>query len=503
MPATEQTWYNQKTLHVVFGLSSLVMFLSTIWLFAADHDREWKGYQRRFREVELRLNEWQQREAKSVEQATELAAIEKDLLFIQTNPPTRQDFAEFKKEVLDDELKRGELTQAEYDQRLGLLRDWRGGAESGDPAFEKLNASYARIASLAEGLGEYKTANDESQSALQAAEDQLATAKKQMEAAESPEDRAALEETLQDAERALAKAESAAKKAEQDYKAAASKVKDSRVDLIGQLQTVIGKAQFRAEQASSRKKFRSADFDAAKANLDLAVRDGKTDEMPGLQEKIDKVTDDPNSGLKVLTSQSEDATAHRDNLQRLFRKIEGSVDELEAKKADNLAEIDLLESNFVERRSTWFTGSPPFLGKRWLELPILDAFGSPLKIDNLWTEGLTLANGSFGRVRRFDRCTTCHKGIDKTQSGSAVEPLYEPSRELEILLHTPDSAARRSGRRGCFIGRVRIATGQLWFGRCRRRHDQHDCGGGTLPPLPKGLVTPMATRFKMGCWSVM
>ena len=56
MPATEQTWYNQKLLHVVFGFTALVLLISTVWMFAADEAREWKGYQRDFRKVESRLN---------------------------------------------------------------------------------------------------------------------------------------------------------------------------------------------------------------------------------------------------------------------------------------------------------------------------------------------------------------------------------------------------------------------------------------------------------------
>ncbi len=73
-------------------------------------------------------------------------------------------------------------------------------------------------------------------------------------------------------------------------------------------------------------------------------------------------------------------------------------------------------------------------------MPILTAFNSPLKIDNLWTEGLTQPIGSFGQVRRFDRCTTCHKAIDKTMPGSAVEPAYTPAVELDFTLFTPPEA---------------------------------------------------------------
>ena len=58
MPAGENTKYSQKTLHRVFGCSALVLLISTIWMFAADHYREWKGYQRENRRIETTLTEW-------------------------------------------------------------------------------------------------------------------------------------------------------------------------------------------------------------------------------------------------------------------------------------------------------------------------------------------------------------------------------------------------------------------------------------------------------------
>ena len=44
MPATEETWYNQKLLHVIFGCSSLIMLIATIWMVAQDHDDLGKAF---------------------------------------------------------------------------------------------------------------------------------------------------------------------------------------------------------------------------------------------------------------------------------------------------------------------------------------------------------------------------------------------------------------------------------------------------------------------------
>ncbi len=55
MPANEQTWRDQKTLHIVFGASALVMTIATLWLLAKDHNREWKRWQMADRNKEAQM----------------------------------------------------------------------------------------------------------------------------------------------------------------------------------------------------------------------------------------------------------------------------------------------------------------------------------------------------------------------------------------------------------------------------------------------------------------
>src|SRR5215211_2742625 len=45
MPATEKTWRDQAKMHVIFGVSALVMLAGTIWMLAKDHNREWRKWQ--------------------------------------------------------------------------------------------------------------------------------------------------------------------------------------------------------------------------------------------------------------------------------------------------------------------------------------------------------------------------------------------------------------------------------------------------------------------------
>src|SRR4051794_11348039 len=48
MPASEAYLRDLKKVHVVFAISSVALFLVTIWMMGADNAREWTGYQRTF-----------------------------------------------------------------------------------------------------------------------------------------------------------------------------------------------------------------------------------------------------------------------------------------------------------------------------------------------------------------------------------------------------------------------------------------------------------------------
>jgi chromosome segregation ATPase len=52
MPATEETYRKQTTLHIVFAVSSIAMAVVTIWMIMADHLRPWKTVQREFHQIE-------------------------------------------------------------------------------------------------------------------------------------------------------------------------------------------------------------------------------------------------------------------------------------------------------------------------------------------------------------------------------------------------------------------------------------------------------------------
>src|SRR5690349_6938704 len=82
MPATEETYRPQPTLHIVFAVSSIAMLLSIVWMILADHLRPWKQVQREFHRVEdakLRVAEEQEVQKQEAKNKAAIAEVEKQI----------------------------------------------------------------------------------------------------------------------------------------------------------------------------------------------------------------------------------------------------------------------------------------------------------------------------------------------------------------------------------------------------------------------------------------
>ena len=67
----------------------------------------------------------------------------------------------------------------------------------------------------------------------------------------------------------------------------------------------------------------------------------------------------------------------------------------------------------------------------FLTVPFLDAFGRRLEIDQLGLPHLSL-DYHFRKVPRFDRCTTCHQGIDKSLAHRPTQPRYGREQRIDV-----------------------------------------------------------------------
>ena len=418
MPATEQTKYNLKSMHVIFGLSALIMLFSTLWMFAANQDREWKGYQRTFRSAEERLTKWQIQDQQSRDIKQRQMELERQSREAKLSPPQSTLYAAFKSEV---ELDAEQRADKPYD-------------------FTALDTLYERLEGAAnEALVALDEARQLQGEATQARDALIAAEAAVDESAADPDQRKQAEQALTAAQRARKKRPSATVTPRQSRKGWYDRALALRGKLIGRLSKIVdlrepAKTKSPADENSNRQI-----CDAAKAVLDLLVRDERPQSEQRAQQKV---IDQLSSGARSAGRFDVGAASRRgapQNAAANLTAMTSDVDGLQKKLADSRAEYDRLLVALEEREVTYWDPFFPIPGKRWLEMPILDAFNSPLKIDNLWTEGLTIKYGSFSEVRRFDRCTTCHKGIDKTAPGTADQPAYPEAQTLEVVIQTPDA----------------------------------------------------------------
>jgi len=329
MPATEQTWRNLKILHVIFGISAIVLLVATVWMLVADHDRPWKKYARGFQNVET----WAAR-ARVAEQES-----------------------------------------AAYDSRRRELEEALAAARRADPS-----PDLAR-----EFVAEARSAPEDAEAA-----DRIALDIDMLSGQADPAERLRL-----------------------------------RGDLLARLRDLVGRTKFREDQRAGTLKLRRAELDKARADYELAVSEDRPVE---LQTERLAIADAKRAEVGEANLAFQSANAHRLALDATLRKITAEEDAAAKALADHRGRLVQLEKALADRRQN--------VGKSLLELPVLDAFNGPLRVDQIWLPHLTL-NNNFRDVARFDRCTTCHRGMDKTAPGSSTTPAYPEIHEVRVSLATP------------------------------------------------------------------
>ena len=331
MPATEQTWRDSKLLHLVFGITSLAMLVCTIWMLAADHQREWKVYRRKFRDIEAWSAQSRVSQQESAQYYEDLRKAREELLAAQQTVP---------KGTLIDKFNAVARAHAEE----------QGESVNLDP----VNDAYVRL-----------------------------------------------------------------KEAPQEQRP------QYREELRAAMARIVDDARFVENEKASLKKFRAADFDVVRSEYELGVgNDLPQDQLDAMQERVTEERE----YVAEAEEEVQEAKAYRLALEEQMAPIFAA--EAEARKnLDNLeTELDQLETALAER-----TYKPM---DTVISMPIIDAF-SPNKVDQIWLPKLTI-NNNFRDVARFDRCTNCHLGIDRTAPGSAVEPAYPEEHSLIVSVATPD-----------------------------------------------------------------
>jgi cbb3-type cytochrome oxidase cytochrome c subunit len=164
-----------------------------------------------------------------------------------------------------------------------------------------------------------------------------------------------------------------------------------------------------------------AQRDKARADLDIAVRDGALT-RPALA-PYQKVFDDVQANVDAMERLLQDLQTKLDDAKNKVAEITKSRDEAQAALKKHETELDRLDKTLAQIQPT---GTAEKF-KRWLmELPIVDGFNGPLKINQIWLPELTIGLGGMAEVARFDRCITCHANIDRVGTGNVPTFPHDP-----------------------------------------------------------------------------
>jgi mono/diheme cytochrome c family protein len=138
--------------------------------------------------------------------------------------------------------------------------------------------------------------------------------------------------------------------------------------------------------------------------------------------------------IKDLTIQLNQARAEIDVIVSDLATVQGDLTKAEDRLSKAEDDLKKLTSEFDRLAKTtaqkaWKTGD-------WIRaLPILDGFASPVKPNQITLKALPIDYGGFAEVTRFDRCTTCHLGIDRGNfDRESLERLSKGSPELQKKL---------------------------------------------------------------------
>ncbi len=209
-------------------------------------------------------------------------------------------------------------------------------------------------------------------------------------------------------------------------------VRKGRAKLLELMNEVLTRYTFREGHFTLETKDKKADLSAAQSNFDQAVGDSRPGQTPKERQdelaRLQRAVDAAQHEADVSTSLTDKAISQRKEMERLRGLVTAQEDAANAALSKHQTSVNLLKGTAEERAMN--------VGKELVQLPVLDAFNSPLKINNLWLPELPW-NNNFKEVARFDRCGTCHLGMTKTQAGSAVEPAYPASHVVKIVLPTP------------------------------------------------------------------
>ncbi len=373
MPASEVPYRSSRTLHIVFAITSVLMTISVLWMVAVDHFRPWKEVQREFQEIET--SKLRSTEQEKLKEQQELHQARLDQIDQRIEAARRVERQNGRRIADLDERIRG--IQGQF-QRLDTER-----------RFKKAELDSQR--SLYDGMigrNERREALRYITATIEPTERQYAEINERYESIQRKMVEAQLQRGLLASEVVEVTADPPA-----GSLAALAGFK------VGDAMTVAEFEQFRSELEAILRGEKPA------GTVRVNVERGAAENVP--------VVFEAGAIPEPSTPVDNDAAWMAFALPVVPR----TVSVLNQKKEDITRDRDRVVRTLVQKEQQYGEGQGLAGAWNWVNatvrgLPLVDLAAPPTKIHQISLPELTI-NYNFKDVPRYDRCLTCHQGIDR------------------------------------------------------------------------------------------
>jgi mono/diheme cytochrome c family protein len=221
---------------------------------------------------------------------------------------------------------------------------------------------------------------------------------------------------FRDVEEALADRELVRKLPDQSKVAAAEEAvkaaRDERDQIKKELETQTKEQGVKKTRDEARAQEIKAEYDSKVSlyNIEVEKRNAADPDSSLYRSLSDSV----NRKKKVV----DDLRDQLDQKQLEVEEDNRKLEELRGKELDANKKVEVAEKRLKDLTDEFDRWAKLAAQKRWKvsddirALPVLDAFASPTKIDQIVLPDLPI-DYNFKQVTRYDRCATCHQGIDR------------------------------------------------------------------------------------------
>jgi len=189
----------------------------------------------------------------------------------------------------------------------------------------------------------------------------------------------------------------------------------AREDDIEALRDELSDAELAVSLAEDKLKLLRSQLSKIAADRDLAVRDEKPESViRGYQERYEAKVAEIDAQQLRIEQLNKERDEIKNKLNRATQRLTDAQKRLEQKTRD----VEMLRKT---KREYQPEGWGRKVKRKIMEWPVLQGFNSHLHIRQDWLPDLPIKLG-MTETARFDRCRTCHLGIDRIEPGNV--PAY-------------------------------------------------------------------------------